>query len=46
MKKYVYSKKLNGVNVIDIQKQYEKIKVGARIIASIPDSSTIIVIYK
>jgi len=44
MKKYVYSKKNNGVHIFDIQKQYEKIKVAAKIIASIPDPSTIIVI--
>lgn len=43
MKKYVYSKKSNGVHLFDIQKQYEKIKVAAKIIASIPDPSTITV---
>jgi len=44
MKKYVFSKKHNGVHIFDIQKLYEKIKVAARIIASIPDPTTIIVI--
>jgi len=44
MKKYVFSKKNNGVHIFDIQKLYEKIKVAAKIIASIPDPSTIIVI--
>ena len=44
MKKYVFSKKNSGVHLFDIQKLYEKIKVAARIIASIPDPSTIIVI--
>jgi len=44
MKKYVYSKKNNGVHIFDIQRLYEKIKVAAKIIASIPDPSTIIVI--
>jgi len=44
MKKYVFSKKANGVHLFDIQKLYEKIKVAARIIVSIPDPSTIIVI--
>jgi len=44
MKKYVYSKKSNGVHIFDIQKLYEKIKIAARIIASIPDPSCIIVI--
>jgi ribosomal protein S2 len=43
MKKYVFSKKNNGVHVFDIQKLYEKIKVAAKIIASIPDPSSIIV---
>jgi ribosomal protein S2 len=44
MKKYVFSKKANGVHLFDIQKLSEKIKIAARIIASIPDPSTIIVI--
>lgn len=43
MKKYIYSSKSNGVHIFDIQKQYEKIKIAAKIIASIPDPSTIIV---
>ena len=43
MNKYVYTKKQNGVHMFDIQKQLEKIKVAAKIIASIPDPSTIIV---
>ena len=46
MKKYTFSKKANGVHVFDIQKQYEKIKVAAKIIASIPDPSTITVSEK
>ena len=43
MNKYVYLKKANGIHLFDIQKQLEKIKVAAKIIASIPDPSTIIV---
>ena len=43
MNKYVYTKKSTGVHMFDIQKQYEKIKLAARIIASIPDPSTITV---
>lgn len=43
MKKYTFTKKANGVNIFDIQKLYEKIKVAAKIIASIPDPSSIIV---
>lgn len=43
MKKYVYDRKSNGIHMFNVQKQYEKIKVAARIIASIPDPSSIIV---
>jgi hypothetical protein len=43
MTKYVFGKNENGNNLLDIQKTYEKIKVAARIIASIPDPSTITV---
>jgi ribosomal protein S2 len=43
MNKYVYAKKGNGVHMFDIQKQLEKIRVAAHIIASIPDPSTITV---
>lgn len=44
MKKYVYDRTNNGINIFNVQKQYEKILVAARIIASIPDPSTVIVI--
>ena len=44
MTKYVFGKNNHGNNIIDIQKTYEKIKVAARIIASIPDASSITVI--
>lgn len=43
MKKYVYDRTSNGINIFNVQKQYEKIMVAARIIASIPDPSTVIV---
>lgn len=45
MSKYVYSKKVyGGVQMFDISKQYEKILVAARMIAAIPDPSTIIAV--
>lgn len=44
MKKYVYDKKSSGVYMFNVQKQWEKIQVAARIIASIPDPSTIIAV--
>jgi small subunit ribosomal protein SAe len=44
MKKYVWGKTSQGVNMFDVQKQWEKIQVAARIIASIPDPSTIIAV--
>jgi len=44
MKKYVWEKKSNGVFMFDVQKQWEKIQVAARIIAAIPDPSTIIAV--
>lgn len=44
MTKYVYEKKASGVYMFDVQRQYEKIQVAARIIASIPDPSTIIAV--
>jgi small subunit ribosomal protein SAe len=44
MKKYVWEKKSNGVYMFDVQKQWEKIQVAARIIASVPDPSTIIAV--
>ena len=43
MTKYVFGKNNHGNNIIDIQKTYEKIKIAARIIASIPDASSITV---
>jgi ribosomal protein S2 len=46
MTKYVFSKNVHGNNIIDIQKTYEKIKIAARLIASIPDASTVYVINK
>jgi|LauGreDrversion4_2_1035121.scaffolds.fasta_scaffold567048_1 small subunit ribosomal protein SAe len=44
MSKYVYEKKSSGVFVFNVQRQYEKIQAAARIIASIPDPSTIIAV--
>jgi small subunit ribosomal protein SAe len=44
MNKYIYDRKSSGVHMFNVQKQWEKIQVAARIIASIPDPSTIIVI--
>lgn len=44
MNKYVYDKKSSGVYMFNVQKQWEKIQVAARIIASIPDPSTIIAV--
>ena len=44
MSKYVYSTKLNGVQLFDISKQIEKLQVAARMIAAIPDPSSIIVV--
>ncbi len=44
MNKYVWERKQNGVYMFDVQKQWEKIQVAARIIASIPDPSSIIAV--
>ena len=44
MTKYVWDKKSSGVYMFNVQKQYEKIQAAARIIASIPDPSTIIAV--
>ena len=44
MTKYVFGKNNHGNNIIDIQKTYEKIKIAARIIASIPEPSSVHVI--
>jgi ribosomal protein S2 len=44
MTKYVFGKNVHGNNIIDIQKTYEKIKIAARLIHSIPDASSIFVI--
>jgi small subunit ribosomal protein SAe len=44
MSKYVWEKKSNGVYMFNVQKQWEKIQIAARIIASIPDPSTIIAV--
>jgi ribosomal protein S2 len=43
MEKYVYGKNKNGIYLLDVVKIYEKIKVAARIIASINDPNLIIV---
>jgi len=43
MSKYVYSKKKNGVYMLDVVKIYEKILAAARIIAAVPDPSLVIV---
>lgn len=44
MTKYVYDRKIGGVQMFDISKQYEKICAAARMIAAIPDPSTIIAV--
>jgi len=44
MTKYVYDKKIGGVQMFDISKQYEKICAAARMIAAVPDPSTIIAV--
>jgi len=45
MKKYTWEKRTEGgVHKFNVQKQWEKIQVAARIIASIPDPSTIIAV--
>ncbi len=44
MSKYVWDKKTSGVYMFNVQKQYEKIQAAARIIASVPDPSTIIAV--
>ena len=44
MTKYVWDRKSSGVHMFDVQKQWEKIQVAARIIASIPDPTTIIAV--
>jgi small subunit ribosomal protein SAe len=45
MKKYTWEKRTEGgVYKFNVQKQWEKIQVAARIIASIPDPSTIIAV--
>jgi small subunit ribosomal protein SAe len=44
MKKYTYQRANSGVYLFNVQKQWEKIQVAARIIASIPDPSTIIAV--
>jgi small subunit ribosomal protein SAe len=44
MKKYIWQTRGDGVNIFDVQKQWEKIQIAARIIASIPDPSTIIAV--
>ena len=42
MKKYVYKCREDGVYIFDVEKMYEKIQVAARIIASIPESDTVV----
>jgi small subunit ribosomal protein SAe len=45
MKKYTWDKRTEGgVYKFNVQKQWEKIQVAARIIASVPDPSTIIAV--
>jgi small subunit ribosomal protein SAe len=45
MKKYTWDKRTQGgVYKFNVQKQWEKIQVAARIIASIPDPSTVIAV--
>jgi ribosomal protein S2 len=43
MKKYTYDRKTSGVFMFNVQKQWEKIQIAARIIASVPDPTSIIV---
>ena len=42
MKRYVYKCREDGVYIFNVQKIYEKIQVAARVIASIPESETVI----
>jgi len=44
MSKYVYKRRTNGVYMFNVEKIYEKLLVAARIIAAIPDTSTVIAI--
>ena len=41
MKKYVHSRRSDGINIIDINKTYEKIVFAARIIASVENPADI-----
>ena len=42
MKRYVYKCREDGVYIFNVEKIYEKIQVAARVIASIPESHTVI----
>ena len=42
MKRYVYKCREDGVYIFNVEKIYEKIHVAARVIASIPESDTVI----
>ena len=42
MKGYVYKCREDGVYIFNVEKMYEKIQVAARVIASIPESETVI----
>ena len=42
MKRYVYKCREDGVYIFNVEKIYEKIQVAARVIASIPESDTVI----
>jgi len=44
MSKYVFARRKNGVNVIDIRKTHEKLVLAARVIAAIPDAKDVCVI--
>jgi small subunit ribosomal protein SAe len=44
MTKYVYGRRKNGTNVIDIRKTFEKLVFAARVIAAIPDAKDVCVI--
>ena len=44
MEKYTYCQKKSGVYMFDVNKQYEKIAAAARIIAGIPDTTTVIAV--
>lgn len=44
MRNYTYMKKANGVYMFNVQKQFEKIQIAARMIVGVEDASKIIAI--